>query len=189
MPVVVAFGVSNTWGFTPGVGARMERDVRWPGVMARALGPSFQVIEEGLCGRTTIFDDPEEDGRNGLVYFAPCLRSHAPLDLVIISLGCNDVKARFAATPDAIAAGAERLIDVALASAAGSGGGRPRPSWSRRPRSHSLANTPRCSRAGRKRRSGANSDLFRPPIPTNNRPPQHGSSRPACGLVDKALPL
>ena len=35
----------------------------------------------------------------------------------------------------------------------------------------------------------ANSDLFRPPIPTNNRPPQHGSSRPACGLVDKALPL
>ena len=125
MPVVVAFGNSNTWGSTPGTGARMPRDIRWPGVMARALGPGFQVIEEGLCGRTTVFDDPEEDGRNGLAYFAPCLRSHAPLDLVIISLGCNDVKARFAATPDAVADGAGRLIDLALASASGSDGGAP----------------------------------------------------------------
>ena len=125
MPVIVAFGNSNTWGSTPGSGARMARDVRWPGVMARALGSSFQVIEEGLCGRTTMFDDPEEDGRNGLDYFAPCLRSHAPIDLVIISLGCNDVKASFAATPETSAAGAERLIDFALASTTGPEGGAP----------------------------------------------------------------
>jgi len=125
MPVVVAFGDSNTWGSSPGTGARMARDVRWPGVMARSLGPSFEVIEEGLCGRTTMFDDPEEDGCNGLAYFAPCLRSHAPLDLVIISLGCNDVKARFDAAPETVAAGAERLIDVALASAAGPDGAAP----------------------------------------------------------------
>ena len=125
MPVVVAFGDSNTWGSSPGTGARMTRDVRWPGVMARSLGPSFEVIEEGLCGRTTMFDDPEEDGCNGLAYFAPCLRSHAPLDLVIISLGCNDVKARFDAAPETVAAGAERLIDVALASAAGPDGAAP----------------------------------------------------------------
>jgi lysophospholipase L1-like esterase len=125
MPVVVAFGDSNTWGFSPGAGGRMARDVRWPGVMARALGQNFQVIEEGLCGRTTMFDDPEEDGRNGLAYFAPCLRSHAPLDLVIIALGCNDVKARFAAAPETVADGAGRLIDVALASSAGPDGAAP----------------------------------------------------------------
>ncbi len=125
MPVVVAFGDSNTWGFAPAAGHRMARDTRWPGVMARALGASFQVIEEGLCGRTTVFDDPEEDGRNGLAYFAPCLRSHAPLDLVIISLGCNDVKARFEATPEAIAAGVERLVDIALSAAPGPEGAAP----------------------------------------------------------------
>jgi lysophospholipase L1-like esterase len=125
MPVVVAFGDSNTWGFSPRAGARMARDVRWPGVMAQALGPSFQVIEEGLCGRTTVFDDSEEEERNGLAYLAPCLRSHAPLDLVIISLGLNDVKARFAATPETVAAGAERLIEVALASATGPDGAAP----------------------------------------------------------------
>ena len=126
MPVVLAFGDSNTWGATPGQDARMAPDVRWPGVMARALGPSFSVIEEGLRGRTAQFDDPDEPGRNGFAYFAPCLLSHAPLDLVIISLGCNDCKARFAATAEKIAAGVERLVDVALASAAGPEGATPR---------------------------------------------------------------
>ena len=74
------------------------------------------MIEEGLRGRTTVFDDPEELGRNGLVYFAPCLFSHAPLDLVVISLGCNDTKAKFSAAPEMIAAGAERLLEASLAS-------------------------------------------------------------------------
>ena len=119
MPVILAFGDSNTWGSIPGQDARMAPEVRWSGVMTRALGTDFQVIEEGLRGRTTIFDDPDEPGRNGLVYFPPCLLSHAPLDLVIIALGCNDTKARFSATPEMIVAGAERLVEGALASGAG----------------------------------------------------------------------
>ena len=122
MPTVLAFGNSNTWGSIPGQDARMAPDVRWPGVMARALGTSFEIIEEGLRGRTTVFDDPEEPGRNGLVYFAPCLFSHAPLDLVVISLGCNDTKAKFSATPEMIAAGAERLLEASLVSESGPGG-------------------------------------------------------------------
>ena len=125
MQVILAFGDSNTWGFAPGEGGRMAPDVRWPGVMAQALGDGFAIVEEGLCGRTTVYDDPEEEGRNGLAYLGPCLRSHAPLDLVILSLGCNDVKARFAATPEAIAAGAARLVDCALGSATGPRGSPP----------------------------------------------------------------
>ncbi len=126
MPVILAFGDSNTWGFKPGEGGRMAPGVRWPGVLAQALGPGFAIIEEGLCGRTTIYDDPEEEGRNGLAYLGPCLRSHAPLDLVILSLGCNDVKAQFKADPEAIAAGAARLVDYALASATGPDGSAPK---------------------------------------------------------------
>jgi lysophospholipase L1-like esterase len=126
MPVIVAFGDSNAWGSIPGQDTRMAPDARWPGVMARALGASFSVIEEGLRGRTTQFDDPDEPGRNGFVYFAPCLLSHAPLDLVIVSLGLNDCKAKFAATPETIAAGAERLVEIALASPVGPRNGAPR---------------------------------------------------------------
>ena len=126
MPVIVAFGDSNTWGFDPAGGGRMAPDVRWTGVMRAMLGVEFTVIEEGLNGRTTVFDDPIEPNRRGLDYLPPCLRSHAPLDLLIIGLGCNDMKARFNASPSMIAAGVERLVMTARAEPVGPGGQPPK---------------------------------------------------------------
>jgi lysophospholipase L1-like esterase len=126
MPVVVAFGDSNTWGYDPATSARFRSDVRWTGVMARELGLNTSVIEEGLNGRTTVFDDPIEPDRRGADYLPPCLRSHAPLDLLIIALGCNDLKARFSASPGDSALGAERLILMARAEPAGPQGAPPR---------------------------------------------------------------
>ena len=61
--VVLCYGDSNTWGWIPAEGGRFPRDVRWPGVLAAELGAGWQVIEEGLGGRTTVFDDPLEPGR------------------------------------------------------------------------------------------------------------------------------
>ena len=46
MPVVVAYGDSNTWGFDPATKTRFDKARRWTGVMARALGSGFEVIEE-----------------------------------------------------------------------------------------------------------------------------------------------
>jgi lysophospholipase L1-like esterase len=125
MPVIVAFGDSNTWGSDPATGARFAPDIRWTGVMARELGAGFHVVEEGLRGRTTVFDDPIEPDRRGADYLPPCLRSHAPLDLLIISLGANDLKARFSATAGDIANGVERLIQMARAEPVGPGGAPP----------------------------------------------------------------
>jgi len=126
MAVIVAFGDSNTWGFDPATGARFAPEIRWTGVMQRHLGPAHRVIEEGLNGRTTVFIDPIEPDRRGADYLPPCLRSHAPLDLLIIALGCNDMKLRFSASPGDIANGAERLIAMARAEAVGPGGAPPR---------------------------------------------------------------
>ena len=122
MAVIVAFGDSNTWGFDPSTARRFAPDVRWTGVMQRVLGAGHRVIEEGLNGRTTVFDDPIEPDRRGADYLPPCLRSHAPLDLVIIALGCNDMKLRFSASPGDIANGAELLIRLARAEAVGPDG-------------------------------------------------------------------
>ena len=119
MPVIVAYGDSNTWGYDLATKARFDKASRWTGVMARALGASFEVIEEGLNGRTSVFDDPIEPHRNGARYLPPCLLSHAPLDLVIISLGCNDLKARFGVPPYDIAAGIEHLIGIVQSTPAG----------------------------------------------------------------------
>ena len=65
MKTVLLFGDSNTWGYEPGTGERFARDVRWPGIVRAQLEPHVDVIEEGLSGRTTCFDDPVWPNRNG----------------------------------------------------------------------------------------------------------------------------
>jgi lysophospholipase L1-like esterase len=110
MPVIVAFGDSNTWGYDPATGVRFPRAQRWPSVLQRELGADFEVIAEGLNGRTTVHDDPIEPYRCGADALPACLMSHAPLDLVILSLGCNDLKKRFSVSAFDIAEGAARLI-------------------------------------------------------------------------------
>jgi len=125
--VVLCFGDSNTYGSVPGVaGGRYARDLRWPGVLARELGEDWHVIEEGLPGRTTAFDDPLSPDRRGADYLPPCLDSHSPLDAVVIFLGTNDLKARLAAGAADIAAGIGVLAQTVLDSGSASHGAAPR---------------------------------------------------------------
>jgi lysophospholipase L1-like esterase len=119
MKTILCFGDSNTWGYNAQAGQRFPYHQRWTGVMARTLGEGFMVIEEGLNGRTTVWDDPIENVKSGLSYLPTCLRSHKPLDLVILMLGTNDLKARFSLTPFDIAAGVSNLVQVILASQCG----------------------------------------------------------------------
>lgn len=110
---VLCYGDSNTWGYDPASGRRFPPDVRWTGVMARELGDRYRVIEEGLNGRTTRWDDPIAPGRNGLTYLTPCLESHHPLDMVLIMLGTNDLKQRFDLSASDIAESAGDLAGIA----------------------------------------------------------------------------
>jgi lysophospholipase L1-like esterase len=126
MAVVVCYGDSNTHGVDPVTMERFPRDVRWPGVLAAELDGVANVVEEGLNGRTTIWDDPYLDGRNGRTYLLPCLRSHAPIDIVVLMLGTNDLKSVLARQAHEIAAGAGALVDLALTSGTGPAGGPPR---------------------------------------------------------------
>jgi lysophospholipase L1-like esterase len=126
MKNILCYGDSNTWGFNAETKGRFHADVRWTGVLKNVLGEEYHVIEEGLNGRTTVWDDPIEDYRNGKEYLIPCLRSHRPLDLVIIMLGTNDLKKRFSLTAIDIAAGAGVLIDIVLKSDAGYNGKAPK---------------------------------------------------------------
>src|SRR5262249_25611929 len=124
MRTLLCFGDSNTWGYDPESGPRTERyprDVRWPGRLARALGDEWEVIAEGLNGRTATRDDPIWEGRNGLTYLLPCLRSHAPLDLVVIYLGTNDVAERYSLPAEDVAASVGRLVKVVRTSESGPG--------------------------------------------------------------------
>lgn len=105
---ILCFGDSNTWGFDAVTGGRFER--RYPKILQELLGDEYYVIEEGLPGRTTVFEDPLNEGLCGLKYIYPCLMSHAKIDLLIINLGTNDCKNRFGATAKNIALGLKRLV-------------------------------------------------------------------------------
>lgn len=113
-----------------GLRSRLRRTLRGrravAGVLRGALGEGYRVIEEGLSGRTTVWDDPIEGAhKNGRTYLLPCLESHRPLDLVIIMLGTNDLKVRFGLNASDIAQGADALAEIALHSGAGPEGGAP----------------------------------------------------------------
>jgi lysophospholipase L1-like esterase len=131
MKTVMVYGDSNSWGAEPqpqrGVGGRFAPDVRWPGVLQRKLGADVRVIEEGLNGRTTCVDDPVEGHhKNGARFLQVAIETHMPLDLVIIKLGTNDLKARLSMQAGDIADGAVRLADIVLGSATGPEGRAPK---------------------------------------------------------------
>jgi lysophospholipase L1-like esterase len=127
MKRIMCYGDSNTWGFSscPEPPApRYGRADRWPCVMGDMLGA--EIIEEGLNGRTTDVADPTNPqitgaGLDGAAYLPACLASHLPLDLVVIALGTNDLKAMFARSPLRIALGAARLVETAQTIGAGVG--------------------------------------------------------------------
>jgi lysophospholipase L1-like esterase len=92
---------------------------RWGSVLREELGSDYYVVEEGHNGRTTVFDDPVGEYKSGKNYIIPCIESHGPVDLVIILLGTNDLKARFSLTALDIANGAGMLVKMVQRSNAG----------------------------------------------------------------------
>lgn len=118
MKTILCYGDSNTWGYDPNAAdeklQRLPAGQRWPRVMGRALGDGYDILEEGLSGRTTVFEDAATPGRNGLALLAPILHTHQPMDLLVFMLGTNDTKPKFAASAEEIANGMQALLKVAL---------------------------------------------------------------------------
>jgi len=109
---ILCYGDSNTWGFAPGTALRHAPDVRWTGVLQHRLGEGYKVFEEGLSGRTTIWDDPMKDFSSGKKYLPLFLHTHKPLDLVILMLGTNDLKHRFNLSAYDASCGMKELIRI-----------------------------------------------------------------------------
>lgn len=114
MKHILCFGDSNTYGCAPEDWSRYPPEQRWTGILQAVLGADFRVIEEGLGGRTTVFEDPTSPGRCGKDYLFPCMQSHDPLDAVVIMLGTNDCKGFFSNSTYDIAAGMALLGQMVL---------------------------------------------------------------------------
>ena len=116
--VILCYGDSNTWGCigkweeNTELSKRYGSDIRWPAVLQADLGEMYYVIEEGLGGRTSIYDPPAETWKNGETYLTPCLHSHYPLDLIVFMLGTNDLQIKKDITAEELPNGISRLVDI-----------------------------------------------------------------------------
>lgn len=120
MKHILCFGDSNTWGndaysYDPVIdsGKRMPYEIRWPGALQNLLGNEYRIIEDALNGRTTVTEDYFFPGRRGIDSLKIALDAHAPLDLVILALGCNEFKQMFNLSAGMIAYGMELLVTEA----------------------------------------------------------------------------
>lgn len=115
MRQILCYGDSNTWGLIPGTKERYPWGVRWTSLLQEKLkNKDVRVIEEGLCGRTTIFEDAYRENRNGLRALPLILETHAPIDMAVIMLGTNDCKSIYNVNSYQIAKGLSKCIDELL---------------------------------------------------------------------------
>lgn len=90
---ILCYGDSNTRG-SIGNGKRMDDEKQWPNVLQALLGGRYRIVQEGLGGRVAGELD-ERMYMNGRSSFETIYRSASPVDLVIVALGTNDLKARY----------------------------------------------------------------------------------------------
>ena len=119
MKTVMCFGASQVWGYTPGTGERMAWNKRWTGVLQQNLGNEIRIIEEGLNGRTTIWDDPFQPDRNARTILPVLLESHSPIDLFMMLIGANDLKSDKPLGAVEAARGCRTLIQIVQKSRCG----------------------------------------------------------------------
>lgn len=113
MKTILCYGDSLTWGYSADGSGRHAYEDRWPSVLSAGLGDGFNVVAEGLNGRTTAYDDHLADcDRNGARLLPTILQSHYPLDLVIIMLGANDMKPFICGRAIGAKQGMERLVEI-----------------------------------------------------------------------------
>lgn len=109
---ILCFGDSNTWGFNPKSEKRYPRSVRWPYVLQKLLGDKYEVISEGMIGRTLASEDLKRPYYNGSRFIQGLVKSHDPLDFIIIMLGTNEIKDRYNLNAFGIAKNLKKIINL-----------------------------------------------------------------------------
>lgn len=107
---IVCYGDSNTWGANPYEDGRWPADVRWTGILQQCMGEDWDVVEEGLCGRTFVAENPQSPHRTGITHLKSILDTHEPIHTLIVMLGTNDVKSTFGLSAEAVAADLDQTL-------------------------------------------------------------------------------
>jgi lysophospholipase L1-like esterase len=108
---IVLYGDSNTYGYSPD-GKRYEN--RFSNILKNKY-KNYNIYEEGLVGRTTIYNDPREN-RKAIDNIKETLNKYENIDLFIIMLGTNDYKINNASNLDDVKSSMDKLLNVIIES-------------------------------------------------------------------------
>lgn len=114
MKTVLCYGDSNTYGYNPENGLRYSKEIRWTTILGKILGSEYEIIEEGLNGRTTAYDREDGAFKNGLTPLSAILGSHKPLDYIVYMLGTNDCNKDLKLDVNDIKDGMEKIIKTTI---------------------------------------------------------------------------
>lgn len=115
MKNILCFGDSNTWGYNPVTKERYPWGIRWTSkLQEKLIDEDIHILEQGLCGRTTIFEDQTRPNRKGVNTLKEIFGQANDIDSVILMLGTNDCKTYYGNTEEEIAKGVEECLDLVL---------------------------------------------------------------------------
>jgi len=108
---VLCYGSSSTFGYNWQGGGRFDEETRWPTVMKKYIPGCFEVIENGVCGRTIGDYMPVKSPTNGIQSLQR-IKNLAECNAVIIMLGNNDTIASPESSVTTIASGLGTMVDI-----------------------------------------------------------------------------
>lgn len=118
MKTILAFGDSNLYGADAekSDAPRLDYHERFCGILQQNLGQEVRVVEDALPGRTAMLPDPLTADRRGYEQLRLALEIHAPVDLLILHLGTNELRPMFGLSAEMIAVSVQRLVTLARTS-------------------------------------------------------------------------
>lgn len=95
MKKILVYGDSNTWGDNFITGKRIADEKQWVNILRRKYNKEYVFLQEGLPGRLAGSEEVTKKFKNGQDTFISIFRTNAPIDIIIISLGTNDLQLKY----------------------------------------------------------------------------------------------
>lgn len=102
MKKVLVYGDSNVWGDNFITRKRIDDDKQWVNIVQNNMSDKFKFIQEGLPGRIAGDFEQIKKYKNGKDTFLSIFLTSSPVDIVIISLGGNDLQLKYGRSTEEI---------------------------------------------------------------------------------------
>lgn len=115
MKKIICYGDSNTSGYDPKQtnGLRYDENTRWTSLLQKNLGDEYEIINEGIPNRTGFVNNPDGFQFSAPKHFPKMISQTENFDILILSLGTNDLQFQYDISFGAIEKGLETLINLA----------------------------------------------------------------------------